>query len=449
MEYNLNKLFKNKLIQIKINKNIMGCKINTSKYINQENLTISIVLDNYCIKPENYIEGNIYISPKITSAIKIQNPKLIFTLTQFEFYEHQNKENYEGKINENAQQHKEIIFTKEASFSLKESNTISKCIKIPIKISLPKNEKLLPTFEYHSSEFIIGIRHIFTVEFPELKSINSIGIIICKPANLNNNKINENDETLKMSGGEIIIFKDEQIYSMGMFNKGKISYLIRTAKKEYQFGDDILIKIMLDSTGLQDYNIQNIKIKLQKKITIFGFPLNNKIERNVIQEKTFEKNELEEKQSSKYELEFNLSKVEEIKINQKEFQQYLYFNEKILNNFENISQLTPSMKGHLFSCEYKIKIRTILNSNLITTKKVDIPIELTIPENYFENFISELEKKEDVKENENNELKSYIIFDNKEGVIEETKVSINIGDNKEENKQNDKNSEILDKEKNK
>ena len=433
---------------ILINQNSMGCKIDTSKYFNQENVSISIVLDNYCIKPENCIEGNIYISPKITSAIKIENPKLIFTLTQFEFYEHQNKENYEGKVNENAQQHKEIIFKKEASFSLNESNSISKCIKIPIKISLPKNGKLLPTFEYHSSEFVIGVRHIFTVQFPELKAINSVGIIICKSANIINNKINENDESLKMAGGEIVLFKDEQIYSMGMFNKGKISYLIRTAKKEYQLGDDILIKIMLDSTGLQDYNIQNIIIKLQKKITIFGFALNNKIERNVIQEKTFEKNELEEKQSSKYELEFTMSKVEEVKIKQEEFQQYLYFNDKILNNFEDISQLTPSMKGHLFSCEYKIKIRTILNSNMIPTKKVDIPIELTIPENYFDKFASQLEKKENEKENEKNGFESYIIFDKKEGVIEEASVSINMGDSKEENKQNIKNNEDQDEKEN-
>ena len=41
------------------------------------------------------------------------------------------------------------------------------------------------------------------------------------------------------------------------------------------------------------------------------------------------------------------------------------------------------IKGYFFNCEYKIKIRTNLDSKLITTKKTDIPLEVYVSEEYF------------------------------------------------------------------
>ena len=391
----------------------MDIQLNKIKFFHQENVKMSIILDNYCIKPESYIEGFIILTPILKGNIKLKDPKIFLTLTQYEFFDYINKEKESSKQIENKKQHKEIIFNKEAKIEI-ENNTISCTLKIPIKVSIPKNDKLLPSFNFKNKDFISGIRHIFTVNIPEINSINSIGVIFSE---INKKEKEDNSQNIN------IVYKDEQIYKMGLINKGKISYGIRTAKNRYRNDEDINIKIMIDSSSLQEIKIKQLKIKLQRKIIIFGYTINSDF-RYCLHEKIFE---LSEQNANKYELEYTFPKIEENNFTEKEIEQYIHFNENIIdNNWEN-KFLTPSMKGYFFSCEYKIKIRTILDSSLINTKKIDLPLQLYFSDDYFNKFKLNFQPEEDIQ------LGSFILIQSKDDKNKEKKEEV-----KKDNTNNDK-----------
>ena len=394
----------------------MDIQLNKQKYFHQENVKMSIVLDNYCIKPEGYIEGSIILTPILKGDIKLKEPKILLTLIQYEFFDYINKEKeLSNKQKENNKQHKEIIFNKEAKIEI-ENNILSCTLKIPIKVSIPKNDKLLPTFNYKNKDFISGIRHIFTVNIPEINAISSIGIIISEM-----NKEEQEDNSKNIN----IVYKDEQIYKMGLINKGKISYGIRTAKNSYKNDEDIDIKIMIDSSSLQEIKIKQLKLKLQRKIIIFGYTINSDF-RYCLHEKIFE---LSEQNANKYELEYTFPKIEENNFTEKEIEQYVHFNENIIDNNWDNKFLTPSMKGYFFSCEYKIKIRTILDSSLINTKKIDLPLQIYFSDDYFNKFKLNFQHEEDIK------LGSFILILNKDEKIKDNINKINEDIQKEEKKE--------------
>ena len=378
----------------------MDIQLNKAQYFDQENVKMSIILDNYCLKPEGYIEGSINIIPKLKGEIKLKEPKIILTLTQYEFFDYINKEkDLSTKQKEHNKQHQEIIFKKEAKLEI-ENNKISCTLQIPIKVSIPKNDKLLPTFNLKNKDITAGIRHIFTINFPEINSITSIGVLFSE---LNEKKENsQNDNTL---------YINEQINKMGLINKCKISYCIRLAKNAYNYNEDINMKIMVDSSSLQETKIDNIKIKLQRKIIIFGYTVNSDF-RYSLNEKIFEKNELNDLSKQKtnvYELEYTFPKLNENNFNETEIEQYVHFNENIIDKNWDDKVLAPTVKGYFFSCEYKIKIRTILDSSLITTKKIDCPIQIYFSDDYFNQFkLTFKHDEEDVK------FGSFIIIQNKD-----------------------------------
>ena len=362
----------------------MELNLKKEKYFNHENIKISIELENYCLESEGFIEGFINLIPLLKGETKLKNPKLLLTLTQIEFFEQINEEkrlsNQEIKKN---QQHKEVLFDKETDIEL-ENNIISTKVKIPIKISIPKNDKLLPSFNLKTKDFISGIRHIFTVKIPEISAIDSIGVFFCNKEKKGENKKEEFNT----------IFKDEQINKIGLINKGKISYCIRTAKHSYKNNENIGIKIMVDSSGLQECTINQIIIKLQRKITILGYTVNSDM-RYTLYKKIFESNELKEKQSNNYELEYSIPKIDGNIMSDKDIDQYIHFFNSVINNESEEKYFAPTIKGYFFNCEYKIKIRTNLDSKLITTKKIDIPLQIYVSEEYFNKKIDK-----SIKENE-------------------------------------------------
>ena len=374
----------------------MDIELKKEKFFNPDNVKMSINLDKYCINPEGYIEGSLTLIPKIKGDIKIKDPKIILTLTQYEFLDYKKEKDLNKKENT---KHKEIIFNKEAKIEI-ENNTISCKLQIPIKVSLPKSDKLLPTFNLKNKDFISGVRHIFTVNFPDINSINSIGIIISER---NYNEIKDSTQNNNT------IFKTEQINKMGLINKGKISYCLRLAKNQYRHDEDINMKIMVDSNGLQEMSINEIKIKLQRKITIFGYTVNSDL-RYTLYEKKFEKDELDKlaKNNSKiYELENTFQKLDQNNFDRKEIEQYVHFNENIIDNYWNEKCVAPTIKGYYFSCEYKIKIRTMLDSSLTAIKKIDFPILIYFSDDYFNQYKLKFEQEKDVK------FGSFILISNK------------------------------------
>ena len=93
------------------------------------------------------------------------------------------------------------------------------------------NDKLLPTFQYEKDNYILGIRHILTVECEEYNSVNYIGLFIGKQPNKNfcepkkiNYKINNVLEDI-----------DIEIFTKLAFYFGEeIKYYIKT-KLKYTF----------------------------------------------------------------------------------------------------------------------------------------------------------------------------------------------------------------------
>ena len=355
----------------------MDINLKKEKYFKHENIKISIELDNYCLEKEGFIEGSIYLIPVFKGEIKLSNPKLQLILTQYEFFEQISEEKRNSNKEQiNEQQHKEIIFDKETTIEL-ENNILSSKLKIPIKVSIPKNDKLLPSFNLKTKDFISGIRHIFTVKVPEISAIDSIGVFFGIKEKKGKNKNAEFNT----------IFKEEQINKIGLINKGKISYCIRTAKHSYKNNENIDIKIMVDSSELQDIAINQIIVKLQRKITILGYTVNSDL-RYTLNKKDFESNELKEKQSNNYELEYTIPPIDANNLEEKDLEKYIHFNNnnndnKEIKNESEEKYFAPTVKGYFFNCEYKIKIRTNLDSKLITTKKTDIPLEVYVSEEYF------------------------------------------------------------------
>ena len=349
----------------------MDINLKKEKYFNHENIKISIELDDYCLESEGFIEGFIVLVPIFKGEIKLSNPKLMLTLTQYEFFEHVSEEKRQAnKDIKNNQQHKEIIFEKETNLEI-ENYKITTKLKVPIKVSIPKNNKLLPSYNLKTKDFVAGTRHIFTVKIPEISAINSVGVFFCNKEKKDNNKFADFNN----------IFKDEQINKMGLISKGKISYGIRTAKSSYKNDENIDVKIMVDSSDLQECTISQIIIKLQRKITIIGYTVNSDL-RYTLNKKIFESNELKDKNSNKYELEYTIPKIDEINMDQKDIDKYIHF---LDNNNTDLQEkyFSPTLKGYFFNCEYKIKIRTILDSKLITTKKIDVPLQIYVSDAYF------------------------------------------------------------------
>ena len=134
---------------------------------------------------------------------------------------------------------------------------------------------------------------------------------------------------------------------------------------------------MVDSSELQDIAINQIIVKLQRKITILGYTVNSDLRYTLC--KPIDANNLDENDLKKY-IHFNNNNND---------------NKEIKNESEE-KYFAPTVKGYFFNCEYKIKIRTNLDSKLITTKKTDIPLEVYVSEEYFnkknEKLIQEKEK---------------------------------------------------------
>ena len=354
----------------------MDINLKKEKYFQHENIKIAIELDDYCLEKEGFIEGFIYLIPVFKGEIKLPNPKLMLSLIQYEFFEQISEEKRNAnKELKSSQQHKEIIFEKETIIEL-DNNILSSKLKIPIKVSIPKNDKLLPSFNLKTKDFISGIRHIFTVKMPEISAIDSIGVFFGIKEKKDEKKIEEINT----------IIKEEQINKIGLINKGKISYCIRTAKHSYKNNENIDIKIMVDSSELQDIAINQIIVKLQRKITILGYTVNSDL-RYTLNKKDFESNELKEKQSNNYELEYTIPPIDANNLEEKDLEKYIHFNNnndsKDIKNESEEKYFAPTVKGYFFNCEYKIKIRTNLDSKLITTKKTDIPLEVYVSEEYF------------------------------------------------------------------
>ena len=316
------------------------------KYIKKNSeLDMKITLKEYIVFPGSKIEGAIELTTGNEIKIK-KEQKILFKLTQFEKYELQTK-SYKAEIQDNSDSNEILIVDKNITKSFK-NDYLPKKTKIEFCINLPadENKYFYPTFEYRKGDMNIFIRHLLTIELPDLEVANSTGIIIYKLPEKPNKNIEE----------------DSNIYKSFYLSKGKFTCNIRIKKLSFSFDEEIPIKLDIDPSELKDLKIEKVELKFQKNIyvkkTIKIFKL--KEEKTIIASKEYTGAEIKEKNYQLLE-KFKLDNSDIPEFTEKTKERFTKFNEHFIERDDQRMILNPSVNTDLFACEYKIKINIHFN----------------------------------------------------------------------------------------
>ena len=161
-------------------------KFKEKNYKKDDEFELSIKLDDYVLFPCCKIKGKIELKRKKDNIEfekeKKKEFKIKYKLTQFMKYEYE----YEGILGSKGDYkndpNKRIIFETEL-YRICPKNFKEESFSLDLDdIFLPGEEikDFYPTFEYREDKIYLFIRHLLTIEIPELKTMNSTGIIICK-----------------------------------------------------------------------------------------------------------------------------------------------------------------------------------------------------------------------------------------------------------------------------
>jgi len=309
-----------------------------------ESATLKLSLDNYILLPDSRVKCNITLTPKYNIKLGKLDQELIIKLTQFEKCEYK-------KDDDESSNDKETLLL-EKKFIKHFPDIISKVIIIKdIEFEVPSasNKLFFPSFEYRKKITSLFVRHLLTVEIPGFEVMESVGVIICKLPN----------KIYKIEKKNSNIFKDKNISTFfGLKSEGKLSYNISLKKQVYNPKEEIPINISINSTELTYLNIELIEIIFQRKIIIYGFIINTE-EKVILDKKSF--NNIDQK-IVKFNTQLKFDNKDIPELSQKEIEKYSNFDKNFLERDDNRTQLTPSMDGSFFKCEYKIKINMSLDN---------------------------------------------------------------------------------------
>lgn len=324
------------------------------KYRKSNLVEMNIILNKYIFFPSLKIKGCIELIPKI--KIKVNNEqKIIFKLTQFKKCEYQSEKN--GKIENHSESSEDLIKSKELYIDLKD-NYLSQKIKMNFNFLLPGDEKqnFYPTFEYRKKDVNIFIRHLLTIEIPDIEVKNSIGVIICK--------LPEKKDNLKKE--DLNIFKDKKInIAFGIFKKGRLPYEIKIEKLSYSLDEEIPLKLKIMPKDLKDIEIDSIDIILKKQIAIkgsnYGISTHLREENYNIYEKKYiglsvKKDFLEFKEILK------AHRYDIPDFTDREIERYSKFDLDFIERDDQRMQINPSINIDQFMCQYKVEIKFKFNS---------------------------------------------------------------------------------------
>ena len=324
-----------------------------NKYRKSNLVEMNIVLKKHIFFPSLKIEGYIELTPKIKIKAN-KEQKIIFKLTQFRKCEYQSEKN--GKIENHSESSEDLIINKVKDFYL-EKNDLSHKTKINFNLLLPGDEQknFYPTFEYRKKDVNIFIRHLLTLEIPDIEAKNSIGVIICK--------LPEKKNDLKKK--DFNIFKDKTIKTLGLINKGKFTYEIRIKKLSYSLDEEIPLKLNIISKELKEIKIDSVDIILQKKIAIkgsnCGMPCYLREENYVMYEKKY--SGLSVKKDFLDFDEILKAHIYDIPdFTDREIERYSKFDLDFIERDDQRMHINPSINIDQFICQYKVKINFRFNS---------------------------------------------------------------------------------------
>lgn len=229
--------------------------------------------------PGETVKGTIKFSPEIKFNAKDKNLHFKIKLIQYEFWDYSNV-----KVTELKNIYKTNIKEKLIDYKLKKNEVLNedektkigdfsvividkpkeeKMISIPFEFKLDKDDqKLLPTFQYETNKYILGIRHLLTVENIEYGSINHIGLFIGKSKSEN-------------------LLKEKEIKSY-YYGLGKLDAKVVIPKETFYFGEEMSFKIE-SSSNLLFKKVTKIEPDIFRKIEWVGYMKNSLLNKKVCQ----------------------------------------------------------------------------------------------------------------------------------------------------------------------
>ena len=308
-------------------------------------IEMELSLDNYVLLPESKAKCTILLKPKFNFDIKHVKSEIILRLTQFEKYIIENDDKESSKD-------KDTILLEKKYIKLLPEQIKDDIIFDDIEFQVPSFSN--PTFEFRNDESKFFVRHLLTVEIPEIPIMNSIGVVICKlPAKI-----------YKLKKKNSNIFKDKDVNTyFGLKNQGKISYNISLKKQAYNTKEEIPIIICINSSEIKEINIESIELILKKKIDINLFkPFRLGTEQEVIMEKKIFNKFKKNQNVIELNTELKFKKIDIPELTDNEILKYTNFDENFVEIDHNRIQLNPSMNGNLFKCEYKLEINFVFDN---------------------------------------------------------------------------------------
>ena len=239
--------------------------------------------DSLFYMPGETVKGKIILNPKYKMRDKIFH--ITLKLIQYEFWEYNNNQIEELKnIYKTVLQEEKIDYQlnelelpkKESSESFDNFSIIEKeedkTISILFNFKI-KEDNILPTFQFHNKDYILGIRHLLIAECEEFNSSNYTGLFIGK-----NKKI------------ELCEPKEiKENYRVGL---GNLEIKLKCPKLSFNSDE----KISLDIETNADLNfkrVTEVKDTFYRKINWVGYLKNSNLDRKVYKENTREYNEFE------------------------------------------------------------------------------------------------------------------------------------------------------------
>ena len=316
------------------------------KYKKDDEIELKIKLKKYIVFPGSKIEGTIELIPKKDIIFKNNEQKILFKLTQFSKYECLTKDNT-GKIEENSDSKEKLIIDK-STVKYFSNNVLNKNMNIEFNLILPAEEQkeFYPTFEFRKKDICLFVRHLLTIEIPDLKTSNSTGIIICKLPEKGNVDISKDTN----------ISKEEYIKALKIMNRGKLTYQLSIKQFSFSLDEEIPIIFNINSSDLIDLEIKTIEFVLQKKLCVKGlldFQFFNKKEERIVMDSRKYEGDVKKKKL-KFAGKLKLNEIPEF--SEKEIQRYTKFDGDFIERDDQRMILNPSINTDLFSCEYKIKV---------------------------------------------------------------------------------------------
>ena len=324
------------------------------KYKKDDEIELKIKLKKYIVFPGSKIEGTIELIPKKDIIFKNNEQKILFKLTQFSKYECLTKDNT-GKIEENSDSKEKLIIDK-STVKYFSNNVLNKNMNIEFNLILPAEEQkeFYPTFEFRKKDICLFVRHLLTIEIPDLKTSNSTGIIICKLPEKGNVDISKDTN----------ISKEEYIKALKIMNRGKLTYQLSIKQFSFSLDEEIPIIFNINSSDLIDLEIKTIEFVLQKKLCVKGlldFQFFNKKEERIVMDSRKYEGDVKKKKL-KFAGKLKLNEIPEF--TEKEIQRYTKFDGDFIERDDQRMILNPSINTDLFSCEYKIKVNIKFDSYL-------------------------------------------------------------------------------------